>query len=234
MPPRDGSLSLTTTLTSAQACSASDFFYNTSEHQYEPYTSSVNMVASSRSSLRRPNLRGNHQHSRSSSPVAENTVPKQLKEVDRPKRTRIASVSGREQLQKRRRIATKAETDEISIPLRGKGVARDVVLPTGLTRSIPTTNPIATQNDASDKDSPLQSPTPKPQYDQIKRIEEKARASIRGSGPNSTNKDDRRKLRSEHGGTRSRTELAQYFPAFEEMLSLEPPNPGKTCADFYQ
>lgn len=184
------------------------------------------MVASSRSSLRRPNLRGDHTTAQPNSPEVDDNASQQLTEATRAKRTRIASTSGREQSQKRRRFDARSETDEISIPLRGKGAVSEVVSPAVLTRSIPIPGPIVTQN-TNDDHSPLQSPTPKPQYDQIKRIEEKARAAIRGGGPNSAHKDDRRKLRSEHGGSRSKTELAQYFPGFEEMLSLEPPDPGR-------
>lgn len=171
--------------------------------------------------------------SQSSSPATDETLPNQLqlKEVPRSKRTRIASASGREQLQKRRKVVSKGDTDEISIPLRGRGVALGGLSPAVLTRSIPKADPIVTQHvnvDTTNHSSPLNSPTPKPQYDQIKRIEEKARALIHSGGAESSHKDERRRLRSEHGGTRSKTELAQYFPAFEEMLSLEPQNPGKS------
>lgn len=76
----------------------------------------------------------------------------------------------------------------------------------------------------------LDSPTPKAQYDQYQRIEEKARAAIRKPGSPATSQDERRKLRSEHGGSRSKTELSQYFPNFEDMLSLEPPDPGQSFA----
>ncbi|RMZ75099.1 hypothetical protein DV738_g5654, partial [Chaetothyriales sp. CBS 135597] len=66
-----------------------------------------------------------------------------------------------------------------------------------------------------------------PQYDQIRRIEENARNSIHprdGSNPAAAAADDQRKLR-KHGGTRLNTELAQYFPNFHHMLSLEPQEP---------
>ncbi|KAL2219014.1 something about silencing, SAS, complex subunit 4-domain-containing protein [Thermoascus aurantiacus ATCC 26904] len=36
---------------------------------------------------------------------------------------------------------------------------------------------------------------------------------------------ERRSLRSHDGGSRSRSELAQYFPNYEQMISLEPPKP---------
>ena len=79
----------------------------------------------------------------------------------------------------------------------------------------------------------LDSPTPKAQYDQYQRIEEEARAAIRRLGSPAISQDERRKLRSEHGGSRSKTELSQYFPNFEDMLSLEPPDPGQSYALVY-
>ncbi|KAL1963337.1 hypothetical protein VTN77DRAFT_8458 [Rasamsonia byssochlamydoides] len=39
---------------------------------------------------------------------------------------------------------------------------------------------------------------------------------------------ERRSLRSHDGGSRSKSELALYFPNYEQMISLEPPKPGKT------
>lgn len=38
---------------------------------------------------------------------------------------------------------------------------------------------------------------------------------------------ERRSLRSHDGGSRSRSELAQYFQNYEQMISLEPPKPGE-------
>jgi hypothetical protein len=38
---------------------------------------------------------------------------------------------------------------------------------------------------------------------------------------------ERRSLRSHDGGSRSKSELAMYFPNYEQMISLEPPKAGK-------
>lgn len=38
---------------------------------------------------------------------------------------------------------------------------------------------------------------------------------------------ERRSLRSHDGGSRTKSELALYFPNYEQMISLEPPKPGK-------
>jgi hypothetical protein len=39
--------------------------------------------------------------------------------------------------------------------------------------------------------------------------------------------EERRKLRSKDGGSRSKSELAMFFSNYEQMLSLEPPKPGE-------
>ncbi|RMZ90665.1 hypothetical protein DV736_g2116, partial [Chaetothyriales sp. CBS 134916] len=84
-----------------------------------------------------------------------------------------------------------------------------------------------------DSPPPTQSSTPtgKPQYDQIRLIEEKARNSIHVDYASNSGSvaDEQRKLR-KHGGTRLNTELAQYFPNFHDMLSLEPQEPQSLTA----
>jgi hypothetical protein len=40
--------------------------------------------------------------------------------------------------------------------------------------------------------------------------------------------EERRKLRSKDGGSRSKSELAMFFSNYEQMLSLEPPKPGES------
>jgi hypothetical protein len=129
----------------------------------------------------------------------------------RSKRLRASSLQDRDQDHKRRKLANKVPPP-LRIPLRAR--APDLQ---------PDSGPGAVTPPKS-----LDSPTAKPQYDQIRIIEEKARASIRDASSQPTTLEERRKLRSEHGGSRSKTELAQYFPFFEEMLSLDAPDPGRT------
>lgn len=45
----------------------------------------------------------------------------------------------------------------------------------------------------------------------------------------STGREQRRSLRSHDGGSRARSELALYFPNYEELLSMEPPKTGKAA-----
>lgn len=130
----------------------------------------------------------------------------------RAKRIRAASLYDREKEHKRRKVADSLPPP-LRIPLRGR--AQPPVLHPG-------SGPGAVTPPES-----LNSPTVQPQYDQIRSIEEKARAAIRDATSQAKSLDERRKLRSEHGGSRSKTELSQYFPSFEEMLSLDAPDPGK-------
>ena len=45
---------------------------------------------------------------------------------------------------------------------------------------------------------------------------------------NSSSHKDKRSLRSHDGGSRSKSELALYFPNYDELVSIEPKEPGKT------
>lgn len=203
--------------------------YGHDEHS----TTANNMVVSSRSSRGRPTLRNEHQDhhsSRSSSPIAQDaTSPTQSNHDDasssRVKRSRIASVSNHESIQKRRRLGRSTGPPAVRIPLRGRA-APDLVSAGNVTHNAPIPPPLIT-HDSSISNSPLQSPAYRPQYDQFKRIEEKAQKVVKKSLNNDASKDDKRKLRSEHGSTRVKTELAQYFPAFDDMLSLEPLDPSR-------
>ncbi|EXJ78244.1 hypothetical protein A1O3_09405 [Capronia epimyces CBS 606.96] len=185
------------------------------------------MVAGSRSSLRRPTLRG-HKSTRSSS-LPNNDTPPLLPQsgesgnAHRTKRARTSTIPGQEQDLKRRRLSThKSEVPQLRIPLRSRGGVPKVVSPPS--GAPPNASPPKLPINTSPTTKPLDSPSGKPQYDQIKIIEEKAKASIR-EGSLSAAQAERRKLRSEDGGSRAKTELAQYFPDFEEMLSLKPPDP---------
>ncbi|KAJ9615508.1 hypothetical protein H2200_001583 [Cladophialophora chaetospira] len=195
-------------------------------------------MVGSRSSLRRLNLRGHgHSHkssaSRSSSPLNDDAPPLLPKSGNegialRSKRLRAATLSAPEHELKRRRLSShKGEIQQLRIPLRSRG---------GVPKVIPQPPPAAAitssvrppQPTSHIINRPIESPTSpglKPQYDQIRIIEEKAKASIRERGASAANSEDRRKLRSEDGGSRAKTELAQYFPDFEDMLSLKPLDP---------
>ncbi|KIV85918.1 hypothetical protein PV11_01569 [Exophiala sideris] len=187
------------------------------------------MVADSRSSLRRPSLRG-YKSTRSSSPLTDNATsllpqPVNHPDVLRTKRVRTSTLSTPEHDLKRRRLSSgKREIPQLRIPLRsrGGGVVPKVVSPAPAITSASFQSKF--QANTPNTAKPLDSPSGKPQYDQIRIIEERAKASIRG-GAASASQEEKRKLRSKDGGSRSKTELAQYFPDFDEMLSLKPPDP---------
>ena len=209
-------------------------------------TTNNNMVVTSRSLRGRPSLQNDQDSSTSSSPVTATTIsindhdasiltPKPLtkpKHDDagslRAKRHRIASTSDRESLQKRRRLSKDgaAGPPQVHIPLRGRA-APDVFTPGNISRNkitTPIVPPALVTQDSSISNSPLNSPGLRPQYDQFRRIEAKAQKVVKKHDP----QEEKRKLRSEHGSTRSKTELAQYFPNFDDMLSLEPVDPSKS------
>ena len=171
-------------------------------YQHEPANQNCNMVVGS-------SLRRHPKALRSGNIRPDVDEPLSL----RAKRLRAASLHDREKAHKRRKV-NDSLPPPLQIPLRGR---------TQPSAQQPESGPGAVTPPKS-----LDSPTPKPQYDQIRFIEEQARASIRDARSQTTSYEDRRKLRSEHGGSRSKTELSQYFPSFEEMLSLDPPDPGTT------
>jgi len=224
-----------------------------SDGQHEPVTTRHNMVVSSRSSRGRPNLRSEGEQqsvSSNSSPITatatattnHHDAPSPRPHPDdasssRAKRNRITSVSEHESLQKRRRLSRSSGLPQVHIPLRGRAVPQssthDVTrngadsTTTTTTTTTTTNTPALVTQDSSISNSPLNSPHYRPQYDQFKRIEEKAQKVVKKNIHTHAANDDKRKLRSEHGSTRSKTELAQYFPAFDDMLSLAPADPGE-------
>ena len=213
--------------------------------QHEPISTKQNMVVSSRSSRGRSNLANEHESSPSSptnnsvnsyhDPNASLTSTKIDQQHDdagssRAKRSRLTSVSDRESLQKRRRLSKGSTVvpPPVHIPLRSKHLQDSQLHKHVASRksiaTIAPPPPLVT-HDSTVSNSPLNSPNYRPQYDQFKRIEEKAQRVIKKNPAH----EDKRKLRSEHGSTRSKTELAQYFPNFDDLLSLEPIDPSKSA-----
>ena len=214
-----------------------------SSGQHDLTITKHNMVVSSRSLRGRPD-REQQSVSSNSSPINSTanhhdaTQGSQQRDdalSSRAKRNRIASVSDHETLQKRRRLSRSSAVPEVHIPLRGRAPAVPQSLIHDVTRNGVDNTPIKVLSqppplitrDSSISNSPLNSPRYRPQYDQFKRIEEKAQKVVKKTVHNDAAKDDKRKLRSEHGSTRSKTELAQYFPTFDDMLSLAPADPSE-------
>lgn len=191
------------------------------QHQHEPTITNHNMVRSLRGRL---NLSGPTSVNDDETPPPQ---PQGEEASSRAKRNRVASLS--DHGQKRRRLSGSSALPQVHIPLRARAV------PGGRNGPAPKITPISSHppplvtQDSSISNSPLNSPAYKPQYDQFKRIEEKAQKVVKKNIHNDASKDDKRKLRSEHGSTRSKTELAQYFSAFDDMLSLAPADPSEPC-----
>ena len=138
-----------------------------------------------------------------------------------PKRTRISSMSDREHLKKRRRLSEDEPLPQVKIPVRNKvpqkGSSPNIVLPPVLPRITEGTQTI---------DSGPPTPASN-EYIHFQKIEQQARAFIRGGGQLLGTQDEKRSLRSHDGGSRSnRSDLALFFNNFDQIISLEPPNPG--------
>ena len=163
------------------------------------------MVAGS--SLRRP-PKPTHQHSTKSINDDEQTSL-----ALRSKRIRAVTITEQDHNHKRRRLSA-TRPQPLHIPLRGKAIFSQAQAQSDPSPATPS--------------KPIESPllTGLPQYDQIRKIEQKAIKAIQTNAVHPSKQDDQRKLR-KHGGMRGNTELAQYFPNFEEMLSLDPPDPSE-------
>ncbi|RVX69844.1 hypothetical protein B0A52_05678 [Exophiala mesophila] len=137
------------------------------------------------------------------------------------KRLRASTISDKDHIFKRRRLSNpRDDAPQLHIPLRSRVPKFNPPAPA----SVVPQPEISTLTPTTSISTPIASPSGKPQYEQIKIIEAKAKAAIRNKAVTST-QDEKRKLRSEDGGSRAKTELAQYFPEFEEMLSLKAPDP---------
>ena len=166
------------------------------------------MVAGSRSSLRRSKLRGARVEILANEPDRDRL---QIRD-ESTKRPRYPSVADRDRLNKRRKVTDNIKVPQLTIPLRGRKPVSPRVI---ITQTIPIPR----------HDPPL--PSPQTQYDQIRKIEEKARGVIQDGSR--VAHDEKRSLRSHDGGSRSKSELAQYFSNYEQLLSLEPLPQGTSC-----
>lgn len=179
------------------------------------------MVLGSRS------LRGRRSNSYTEANAAEQNLDEAPKNIERVKRHRVASVSERNAAEKRRRT----EITEYFIPVRNKSTQESSLRDDGA-QTRPGSSSLVC-HDSTVSTSSSTSSSLRPQYDQFRRIEEHAR-KIGRSGADAETKDDKRKLRSEHGSTRSKTELAQYFPTFEEMMSMQPVDSGTLLSPYVE
>jgi hypothetical protein len=171
------------------------------------------MVARSRLSLRRSSRRGDQ--AASAIPVTESQLPSTVTLSHRTKRDRISSISDAENLRKKRRIEQFEYPSEYKFPLRSR----------------PNNEPL--------RSLPLKSG--KRPVSPVQKEENSAAHTPRHIGPSTEEKhqrqrrpfhfNDQRTLRSQDGGSRSKSELSLYFTHYEQMLSLEPAKPGEHTID---
>ena len=144
-----------------------------------------------------------------------------------PKRTRISSISDRDHGKKRRRLSEEQKPPPLKIPVRNK------VLQKGVSPQIVSQPVLPLPAEGTQTESGPPTPASN-EYAHFQKIEKEARAYIRGVGSHLRTHDEKRSLRSHDGGSRSyRSELASYFNNFDQMISLEPPKPGKSNNDLY-
>ncbi len=163
------------------------------------------MVARSRPSLRRSSRCGDQ------APIAALVTDSQVSSAitlsHRAKRNRIPSISDAENLRKRRKIEILEHQPKYKFPLRSR----------------PNNEPLRTlhhQNDTKPVSSGQKDETPTP--DTPKQKED---GRQRQQYP--SHFTEKRTLRSQDGGSRSKSELSLYFTNYEQMLSLEAAKPGE-------
>ena len=171
------------------------------------------MVARSQQSLRRSSRRGDQAlNSPSVTEIqAQPPPPSAVTLSHRAKRNRIPSISETENLKKRRKIQQFDTPSQYKVPLRSRPNHEPL-------QSLPLKNgtrPVSSHQERETVTTrvPNQNHTSQP-------------AEEKPPQQRSQQVNDKRTLRSQDGGSRSRSELSLYFTNYEQMLSLEPAKPG--------
>lgn len=175
------------------------------------------MVARSQSSLLRRSSRRGEQ---ALSPAAvTNTHPQPpppppgaIALSHRAKRNRISSISDTEKLEKRRKIEHFETASEHKVPFCSRPNPEPL-------RSLPVKNRTKPVSLRQERETVItRNPHNPPHTNQP--------AQDKSSRQHSQQGNDKRSLRSQDGGSRSKSELSLYFTNYEHMLSLEPAKPG--------
>jgi Something about silencing, SAS, complex subunit 4 len=174
------------------------------------------MVARSHPSLRRSSRRGDQASSAAS--VTEIQPPGALILSHRAKRNRIPSISDAENLQKKRKTDHFDNPSHYKFPLRSR--PNDEPL-----QPLPLKNGATPVSPIQKKVNPT---TGVPIQDHINKAAAQKKPQ-QWQCPHSNN--DKRSLRSQDGGSRSKSELSLYFTNYEQMLSLEAAKPGTDTPD---
>ena len=183
----------------------------------------ITMIGRSRPTTRRFNPRGHSDTPRSSRRVKEEQNLTDQTLPLRSKRSRIASVSDPQRLNKKVKTENNHVLPATAIALRNRslpgGTKPNRVVNNTEVVSLPPTPQAAISNGKPQSKSPT---LPKKKT-AVRRI------SLPASQPSRVaEQNDQRKLRSQDGVSRSKSELAMYFNNYEQMLSLEPVQQGKS------
>jgi hypothetical protein len=185
------------------------------------------MVARSQPSLRRSSRRGDQ--APSAAPVTEAQTeaqaqaqaqaphPSAVTLSHRTKRNRITSISDAENLRKKSKTEHFGYASGYKFPLRNRPNNEPL-------RSLPLKPDTRPVSSGQRKGTPA--PSISKQTHTSQPVAEKNQGQQRPPHSN-----DSRTLRSQDGGSRSKSELSMYFTNYEQMLSLEPAKSGKHCAD---
>jgi hypothetical protein len=169
------------------------------------------MVARSHPSLRRSSRRGDQ--ALGASPVTESLAMSAVTLSNRTKRHRISSISDAENLRKRRKTEHCGYPSEYKFPLRSRPNNEPL-------RSLPLKSDTKlVSSEKKTESSAAYIPKPR-QFHPIS-------AETLQQPRSSSQLNETRTLRSQDGGSRSKSELSLYFTNYEQMLTLEPAKPGE-------
>ena len=147
-----------------------------------------------------------------------------LANLRRGKHTRDSSLGGQSNSSvKRLRLG-------LPDPTRSRGVSK-----TYARKSLPIRDKSATQDAATQAESPRKQDSPQQvngistAIHNVQSINNNGNLTVNTKDGSSQN--DKRSLRSHDGCSRSKSELALYFPNYDELVSIEPKQPGKTSSD---
>lgn len=176
------------------------------------------MVARSQPPLRRSGRCGEQASRSNATSVTEILAPSAVILSHRVKRNRISSFSHAENLQKRRKIEHLDDPSCYKFPLRNRPNNEP-------SQSLPLKNGtkfVSAEFKKTNSTKAVSNP-----YHISQAAEQRTPQQQRHPQTN-----DKRSLRSQDGGSRSKSELSLYFTNYEQMLSLESAEPGmKTATD---
>ncbi len=173
------------------------------------------MVVNEQPLLRRSSRRGDQ--APNTAPVTETQPQSMVTLSHRTKRNRLSSISEAESQRKKRKTEHFGYPSNYQFPLRNRPNNEPL-------RSLPFKNgtkPVLSGHER--KTTAVYIPKQK-QTSQIVSPEYRKQQYT-------SQFNDKRTLRSQDGGSRSKSELSLYFTNYEQMLSLEHPEPGKHIAD---